>query len=206
MRPNLFVNTPDILHEFLQQGGRPAFQIRAALAATLAGTYGVYGPAFELCEGRAIREGSEEYLDSEKYQLRHWDLDHPDSLRHFLARLNEIRRAHKAFRYDRSLRFCPIDNDQLIGYARSTPDRSEVVVVVVNLDPYHAQSGWIELPLDAFEIGPDEPYRMHDLLTDASYPWQGSHNYVALDPQVVPAHVFVIRRSARTEHDFEYYL
>jgi len=206
MRPNLFVNTPDILHEFLQQGGRPAFQIRAVLAATLAGTYGVYGPAFELCEGRALRQGSEEYLDSEKYQIRHWDLDRPDSLGPFLSRLNEIRRAHKAFRYDRSLRFCPIDNDQLIGYARSTPDMSEIVVVVVNLDPYHVQSGWIELPLEDFEIEPDQPYRMHDLLSEASYPWQGTHNYVALDPQVVPAHVFVIRRPVRTEQDFEYYL
>jgi starch synthase (maltosyl-transferring) len=205
MRPNLFANTPDILHEFLQHGGRPAFQIRAVLAATLAGSYGIYGPAFELCEGRPLREGSEEYLDSEKYQLRDWDLDRSDSLRPFLTRLNEIRRAHKAFRYDRSLRFCSIDNDQLIGYSRSTPDLSEVIVVVVNLDPYHAQSGWIDLPLEDLEIEPDQPYRVHDLLSDASYPWQGPHNFIALDPQVAPAHVFAIRRRVRREQDFEYY-
>jgi starch synthase (maltosyl-transferring) len=205
MRPNLFANTPDILHEFLQRGGRPAFQIRAVLAATLAGSYGIYGPAFELCENRPLREGSEEYLDSEKYQLRDWDLERPDSLRPLLTRLNEIRRSHKAFRYDRTLRFCPIDNDQLIGYVRATPDLSEVILVVVNLDPHHVQSGWVELPLEDLEIETDHPYRVHDLLSDASYPWQGPRNYVALDPQAVPAHVFAIRRRVRSEQDFEYY-
>jgi starch synthase (maltosyl-transferring) len=122
-----------------------------------------------------------------------------------LARLNEIRRSHKAFRHDRSLRFCAIDNEQLIGYARSTPDKSEIVVVVVNLDPHHLQSGSIELPLEHFEIEADQEYRMHDLLSDASYAWLGVRNYVALDPQVVPAHVFVIRRQLRTERDFEHY-
>jgi starch synthase (maltosyl-transferring) len=205
-RPNLWPNTPDILTEFLQFGGRPAFMIRLLLAATLGASYGIYGPAFELCENRAVRPGSEEYLDSEKYQIRHWDIDNPDSLRSLIARVNHIRRENPALQDDWSLRFHPVDNDQLIVYSKATEDLSNVIVVVVNLDPHHIQSGWVDLPMDAFQLDPRQPYQVHDLLTDARYFWHGSHNYVELNPQAMPAHIFRLRRLVRTERDFDYFL
>jgi starch synthase (maltosyl-transferring) len=205
-RPNLWPNTPDILTEFLQFGGRPAFMIRLLLAATLGASYGIYGPAFERCENRAVRPGSEEYLDSEKYQIRHWDIDNPDSLRSLIARVNHIRRENPALQGDWSLRFHPVDNDQLIVYSKATEDLSNIIVVVVNLDPHHTQSGWVDLPVDAFQLDPRRPYQVHDLLTDARYFWHGSHNYVELNPQAMPAHIFRIRRLVRTERDFDYFL
>jgi starch synthase (maltosyl-transferring) len=205
MRPNLFANTPDILHEFLQFGGRPAFLIRLLLAATLGGNYGVYGPAFELCDGAAV-PGTEEYADSEKYQLRHWDLERPGNLRAFIARINAIRRENPAFRYDESLRFYPIDNDQLIAYGKRTPDGDNTVLVIVNLDPHHVQSGWLTLPLAELGIGPGVSYQMHDLLGDARYLWQGARNYVELNPQATPGHIVRVRRRVRTEHDFDYFM
>ncbi|MEX2207755.1 MAG: alpha-1,4-glucan--maltose-1-phosphate maltosyltransferase [Myxococcota bacterium] len=205
LRPNLFANTPDILHEYLQIGGRAGFQLRAALAATLSATYGIYGPPFELCVGAAV-PGTEEYLDSEKYQIRHWNLDDPDTLRDFLARLNEIRRQNPALGAHGVLRFLEIDNEQLIAYARTTPDLSDAVIVVVNLSPHHAQSGWLELPLDDLGIDPDLPFQADDLLGGARYLWHGARNYVELDPAVVPAHVFRLRRKLKTERDFDYFL
>jgi starch synthase (maltosyl-transferring) len=189
-RPNVWPNTPDILHETLQHGSRGTFISRAVLAAGLSAVYGVYGPAFELQE-RAPREpGSEEYLDSEKYQIRHWDIDRADSLRYFLARLNQIRRAHPALQRNDTLRFHGIDNDQLLCWSKSTP--ADRVLFVVNLDPRSAQSGWTSLDLSRLGIGWDEPYVVRDLLTSASYEWRGPHNFVALDPAAVPAHVFAV--------------
>ena len=205
-RANLWPNTPDILTEFLQFGGRPAFMIRLVLAATLGASYGIYGPAFELCENRALRPGSEEYLDSEKYQIRHWDIDNPDSLRNLIARVNHIRRENPALQSDWSLRFHPVDNDQLIVYSKTTGDLSDIIVVVVNLDPHHTQSGWVDLPVESFKLDLQQPYQVHDLLTDARYFWHGTHNYVELNPQVMPAHIFRIRRLVRTERDFDYFL
>lgn len=205
-RPNLWPNTPDILTDFLQFGGRPAFMIRLVLAATLGASYGIYGPAFELGENRAIRPGSEEYLDSEKYQIRHWDIDNPDSLRSLIARVNHIRHENPALHGDWSLRFHPVDNDQVIVYSKTTADLSNIIVVVVNLDPHHTQSGWVDLPIDAFQLDPNRPYQAHDLLTDARYFWHGMHNYVELNPQAMPAHIFCIRRLVRTERDFDYFL
>jgi starch synthase (maltosyl-transferring) len=205
MRPNLFANTPDILHEFLQFGGRPAFLIRLVLAATLGGNYGIYGPAFELCEGAAV-PGTEEYAGSEKYQLRHWDLDRPGNIRAFISRVNEIRRANPALTHDDSLRFYPIDNEQLIAYGKRTPDGGNAVLVIVNLDPHHVQQGFVELPLDELGIDPGVSYQMHDLLGDARYLWHGRRNYVELDPRAAPAHVFRLRRRVRTERDFDYFL
>jgi starch synthase (maltosyl-transferring) len=194
-RPNLWPNTPDILTEFLQFGGRPAFMIRLVLAATLGASYGIYGPAFELCENRALRPGSEEYLDSEKYQIRQWDIDNPDSLRTLIARVNRIRRENPALQSDWSLRFHPVDNDQLIVYSKTTGDLANIIVVVVNLDPHHTQSGWVDLPVESFRLNPHQPYQVHDLLTDARYFWHGTHNYVELNPQMMPAHIFRIRRA-----------
>jgi starch synthase (maltosyl-transferring) len=205
-RPNLWPNTPDILNEFLQFGGRPAFMARLVLAATLGASYGIYGPAFELSENRAIRRGSEEYLDSEKYQLRSWDLDRPESLKGLITRVNQIRRENPALQSDWSLRFHPVDNDQIIVYSKATEDRANIVVVVVNLDPFNKQSGWVDLPMEDFRLDPHQPYQVHDLLTDARYFWHGSHNYVELNPLIMPAHVFRIRRKVRSEQDFDYFM
>lgn len=204
-RPNVWPNTPDILPEVLQHGGRAAFMTRVTLAATLAASYGIYGPAFELMEHQPREPGSEEYLDSEKYQLRQWDLQRADSLAPFIQRLNRIRREHPALHSDWRLQFLPIDNEQLIAYAKTTDDLQDIVVVIANLDPYHAHFGWVELPLAAWGVDPERAYRMADLLGGGSYLWQGARNYVHLDPQGVTAHVFALRSSVRTEHQFDYF-
>ncbi len=204
MRPNFFANTPDIAPEFLQIGGRAAFQIRLVLAATLAGSYGIYGPIYELCLGDAI-PGSEEYLDSEKYQIRHFDLAKPGNIVDFVRRVNQIRSEHRALRRG-SLDFVPVDNDDLIAYLRTDEASGEVVLVVVALSPHFRSSGWVELPIEELGIDPALPYQMHDLLGGGRFLWSGSRNYVELDPAAVPAHVFRLRRRQRTEQDFDYYL
>jgi starch synthase (maltosyl-transferring) len=206
VRLNVWPNTPDILTEHLQYGGRPAFMARLVLAATLSANYGIYGPAFELCENRALRQGSEEYLDSEKYQIRAWDIASPDSLKGLISRVNEIRRENPALQSDWSLRFHPLDNDQLIAYSKATEDLSDIVLVIVNLDPHYKQSGWVEIPLADYQLAPDQSYQVHDLLTDARYLWRGARNYVELNPSVLPAHIFKVRRRVRTERDFDYFL
>ncbi len=205
-RPNLWPNTPDILTEYLQFGGRPAFMTRLLLAATLGSTYGIYGPAFELGENRPLAPGSEEYLNSEKYEIRNWELDRPGSLQELIGRVNRIRRENPALHQNGSLQFHPVDNDQLIAYSKSSQDQSNLILTVVNLDPYHTQSGWVELPLEGFGLSPDQPFQVHDLLSDARYFWQGPRNYVELNPQIVPAHIFRLRRRTRTERDFDYFL
>ena len=205
-RPNVWPNTPDILTEALQFGGRPVFTMRLTLAATLSASYGIYGPVYELMEQVAREPGSEEYLDSEKYQLRHWDLKRADSLRPFVALLNRIRRENPALRADWRLRFFDTDNDQLIAYAKTTADLENAIVCIVNLDPHHTHSGWITLDLDALGVEPGEQYQMHDLLTGARFRWAGPRNFVQIDPQRVPAHVFRVRRHAHREQDFDYFL
>jgi starch synthase (maltosyl-transferring) len=205
-RPNLWPNTPDILTEYLQTGGRPAFVARLVLAATLGASYGIYGPPFELCEARPREPGSEEYLHSEKYEIRHWELDRAESLRHLVARVNRIRRENPALQDDRSLAFHSVDTDALIAYSKRTADLSNVILAVVNLDPHHRQAGWVTLPLEALGLSPHEPYQVHDLLTGMRFLWSGARNYVELDPQRLPAHIFRVRRQVRKEHDFEYYL
>jgi starch synthase (maltosyl-transferring) len=231
-RPNFWPNTPDILTEQLQTGGRPTFMARFILASTLSSSYGIYGPAFELMEHVPAKPGSEEYLNSEKYQLREWDLERPDSLRHFIARMNRIRRDNPALHSNGSLRFHRVENDQLLVYSKHTvrpltePERKaradaaasraagatggghgapppadgtptempdNLILVAVNLDPRHTQSGWVELPLADWGIDPTQPFEVHDLLGNAHYTWRGAWNYVELNPHVVPAHVFQIR-------------
>jgi len=204
-RPSQWPNTPDILTEFLQSGMRSAFMIRYLLAATLGANYGIYGPAFELLEGRPVRAGSEEYLDSEKYQLRHWNLESPDSLRELIKIVNRIRRDHPALQSDRLLQFHPVANDQLLCFTKRTEDASDVIFVAINLDPYRVQSGFVELPLDLLKFEENAPYQAHDLLTGARYRWQGRRNYVELNPASVPAHIIHLRRHLRTENDFEYF-
>jgi starch synthase (maltosyl-transferring) len=204
-RPNAWPNTPDILTEYLQTGGRPAFQIRLVLAATLCANYGIYGPPYELCENQPREPNSEEYLDSEKYEIRHRDLDRPEGLGAFIARVNAARRENEALHFDWSLRFHDVDNDELICYSKTSPDVSNAVLVVVNLDPHYRQSGWVWLDLDALGVDPEETFQAHDLLTDARYLWRGPRNYVELDPQICPAHLFRLRRHSHTERDFDYF-
>ena len=205
-RPNQWTNTPDILTEFLQIGGRAAFAIRLLLAATLGANYGVYGPAFELLENRPLRRGSEEYLDSEKYEVRHWDLDRPDSLRPLMTRVNEIRNSNTALENDWSLRFHQIDNDQLLCYSKESEDGSNLLLVVVNLDSHYRQAGFVTLPLDDLGIPRDRAYEAEDLLTGERYLWHGERNYLELDPAQQPGHILKIHRTTKAETDFEYFL
>ena len=205
-RANLWPNTPDILTEYLQFGGRPAFMTRLVLAAMLGASYGIYGPAFELCENVAREPGSEEYLDSEKYEIKHWDLEKPGSLRELIARVNRIRRENRALQSDRNLRFYPVDNPEITCFGKSTDDLSNVIVVAVNLDPHHTQSGWVELPAEELGLNPQQTFQMHELLTDARYLWQGKRNYVQLDPDSVPAQIFRVRPRIRREQDFDYFM
>jgi starch synthase (maltosyl-transferring) len=205
-RPNVWPNTPDILPEMLQSGSRAIYAARLILAATLSANYGIYGPTYELMESAAREPGSEEYRDSEKYQLRHWSLARPDSLMSLIARINLIRRENAALQSDFGLRFCGIDNERLIAYLKTDPDSENVILTVVNLDPDHAQSGWVELDLAALAFDADQPYQVHDLLSGQRYIWRGRFNYVRLDPARSPAHVLRMRRRIRSEHDFDYYL
>jgi starch synthase (maltosyl-transferring) len=205
-RPNFWPNTPDILTEALQYGGRPVHVTRLALAATLSSSYGIYGPAFELMDSRPVREGSEEYLDSEKYQIREWDLRSPDSLKDFITRVNRIRRDNPALQSNRTLRFHVVDNEEILAFTKSDAASGNLVLVLANLDPHHTQSGWLELPTDELGIESDRPYQMHDLLTGARFLWHGRRNFLQLDPHHVPVHILRLRRKVRTEHDFDYFL
>ena len=207
-RPNSWANTPDILTEYLQTGGRPAFMARLVLAATLTANYGIYGPAFELLENAPREPGSEEYLNSEKYEIRPrlLEKEDPASIREFIALVNRIRRENHALQSDRNLIFHDTDNSELICYSKRTDDFSNVILMVVNLDPHHVQSGWLEInPRDLGIPGPAD-YQAHDLISGGRYLFHGPKNFVVLDPSKVPAHAFRIRRRVRTEQDFEYYL
>ena len=204
-RPNMWPNTPDILPESLQHGGRAAFMCRLILAATLGASYGIYGPAFELLENTPIGPGKEEYLNSEKYEIKHWDLDSPHSLRELITRVNRIRRENPALHTNRTLRFHNVENAQMLAYTKIAEDESNLVLTVVNVDPYYTHSGFVNLPLEQLGIDPEQPYQVHDLLSDARYMWWGGRNYVELNPHSAPAHIFRIRRRVRTERDFEYY-
>ena len=205
-RPNQWPNTPDILTEFLQLNTRAAFMIRFLLAATIGANYGIYGPAFELMDGRPVRPGSEEYLDSEKYQIRHWDLERSDSLHELIALVNRIRNENEALQNDWSIEFHPVDNDQLLCFSKQSPDGENLLLIVINLDPDHLQSGFVTLPLADLKIEPTAAFQAHDLLTGARYMWRGPRNYVELNPAVIPAHIFRVRHRVRLERDFEYFL
>ena len=199
-RPNSWPNTPDILTDQLQTGQRSMYVQRLVLAATLTANYGMYGPAFELMWSDA-RPGAEEYLDNEKYEIKTWDVDQPHSLREVIALINRIRHAHPALQQDRTLRFHHIDNDQLLVFSKRAGD--DVILVVVNLDPWQTQAGVTWLELEELGIEPDELYEVTDLFGGGTFTWQGGDNYVELNPHVSPAHVFAVRTHRRTEADFE---
>ena len=194
-RPHLWPNTPDILTEQFQTGQRSVFVQRLVLAATLSAHYGLYGPAYELLEHAPLVPGKEEYRASEKYELRSWALDRPGTLAPEIRRLNRIRRAHPALTRGRRLAFHGVDNDCLLAFSRRTEDRSDVVLVVVNLDPAAIQAGWTSLDLGELGLPPDVPFQVEDLLADVRYSWRGPRNYVRLDPAVAPAHVFHVGAS-----------
>ena len=205
-RPSLWPNTPDILNEYLQFSGRPAFMVRLVLAATLGASFGIYGPAFELLEDRPREPGSEEYLNSEKYEIRHWDRERSDSLKELIARVNRIRKENPALQSDQSLRFHKVDNEQIICYTKQSEDLSNVIAVVVNLDPHHVQSGWVTIPVETLQLDPLDSYQAHDLLSGARFLWHGAKNYVELAPQSTPVHILRLRRRIRREQDFDYFL
>lgn len=192
-RGNFFTNTPDILTEVLQKGGRPAFKMRLVLAATLSSCYGIYS-GFELCESRALKEGSEEYLNSEKYQYKVWDWDRPGNIKDFVSRINQIRAENPALQAYKNLQFFHTHNDAILCYGKRTPDDSNIIVVVVNLDPFHAQEDTVSLPVRDFGLEDWQAYQVKDLITGQKYDWRGPNNYVRLDPAVEPAHIFRLKK------------
>jgi starch synthase (maltosyl-transferring) len=205
--PNVWPNTPDILHASLQTGGRAAFMQRIILATTLAASYGIYGPAYELGENLPARPGpgktdSEEYLNSEKYEIRRWDRTAAHSIAPLITRLNQIRRTNPALQDDLSLRFHEVDNPQIIVYSKSalatSTDPANVILTVVNLDAHNEQAGWIDLDLKQLGVAHDEYFDVEDLLTGIHYQWHDRSNYVALRPNVMPAHIFRVTRKATT--------
>ncbi len=207
-RPSFWPTTPDILPEGLQIDRAAAFVARLVLAATLGATYGIYGPSFELREHLPRNPGSEEFANSEKYAVRHWDLERVDSLAPLISRVNSVRRQHPALQRNDTLRFHAVDNHQLIAYSKThlvtgrqwvapvygspLPD-PDVVLVVVNLDSTATQSGWVTLDLEALGLE-NGPFVVHDLLTDAYFAWEGAVNFVQLDPAAVPVHLFTVLR------------
>ncbi len=195
--PNLWPNTPDILHATLQNGGRPAFMQRVILAATLGANYGIYGPAYELGENLPAKPGSEEYLNSEKYEIRHWDRTAPHSLAQLITKLNRIRRDNLALQSDNSLHFHAVDNSNILCYSKCTGDNR--ILVAINLDPTQEQAGWIDLNLKELAVPHNQNFDIEDLLTGVHYQWHDRSNYVALRPDVMPAHIFCIHPATVNE-------
>jgi starch synthase (maltosyl-transferring) len=192
MRPNLWPNTPDILSGPLRQGPRAAFKLRFVLAATLVPSYGIYS-GYELLENEPASEFNEEYLHSEKYEVKARDWAQPHSLTPYITRVNQIRRRHAAFAELRNLQFVHVSNDSLLAYAKRTVDGGDVMLTVVNLDPRHAHDGVLGLDLAALGLPDDAPFEAHDELTDTTYVWNGANPYVRLDPEVEPAHLLHLR-------------
>ncbi len=189
-RPNFWPNTPDILHEDLQLGGRPAFLARYALAATLSSNVGIYGPAFEKVEHTPREEDSEEYLHSEKYEIRYWELHETGDLTSFIAAVNRARLENPALQRNRNLRFHAVDNPNLLCYSKTSDDGKNVILVVVNMDYHAPQAGWVEFSPAAIGLSREAPFTVRDLLTDTAYRWDGYWNFVRLDPAGVPVHLF----------------
>jgi starch synthase (maltosyl-transferring) len=204
LRPNSWPNTPDILTDQLQHGGRPMYVARLVLAATLTANYGMYGPAFELMWSEA-RPGAEEYAANEKYEIKTWDVADPDSLAEVIGLVNTIRHRHPALQRDRSLRFHHVDNEQLIAYSKTDAASGDTILVVVNLDPGAVQAGTTWLDLEALGLDEHAEFHVHDLFGGGTYLWHGADNYVELNPHVTPAHIFQVLPQHRTEVDFDQY-
>jgi starch synthase (maltosyl-transferring) len=192
-RPNLWPNTPDILPPILQEGGRPAFMTRVLMAATLSPLYGIYS-GYELCENKAL-PGREEYLDSEKYQFKERDWNAPGNIKDWIARLNKIRKENRALQLYTNLRFYHAENDAILFYGKMTPARDNIILVAVNLDPFRKQHSFVYVPIEDFGQMESDAYQVHDLLNASRYTWRGRRNYVELDPDIQPAHIFLVRRT-----------
>jgi len=205
LRPNFWPNTPDILNQYLQVGGRPAFIIRLVLAATLSSSYGIYGPPYELCLAQA-EPASEEYQHAEKYQLQEWDRDAPGNIKPVLAVLNRVRRENPALQRTNNVTFYPAEDAGVVFFGKSTPDGSNRVLVLVNLDPFHAKQVRVQVPLEELGIMPGQSYLVQDLLNGDQVIWQGASNSIQLDPAQTPARLFRVRSWLRRERDFDYYL
>ena len=191
-RPNLWPNTPDILPFVLQEGGRPAFMIRVALAATLSPVYGIYS-GYELCENETLPD-REEYFDSEKYQYKERDWNAPGNIKDWIARLNKIRKENRALQLYTNLRFHDAENDAILFYSKMTAARDNIILVVVNLDPHRKQNSLVYVPIENFGQMDSDVYQVLDLLSGSTYTWRGRRNYVELDPDIQPAHIFLVRR------------
>ncbi len=203
-RPNFFINTPDILPEILQHGGRPAFMFRLVLAATLSPTYGIYN-GYELCENRAL-SGKEEYLDSEKYEYKVWDWDRAGNIIDYVTKINAIRRGNPALSELENLRFYQANNEHVLFYGKSTMDRKNTILVVVNLNPFQAQEADLQIPIGELGIQSGETYQLHNLLADRRDLVKGDHYRIRLDPQADPAAIFAVRRWTHREQEFDYFL
>jgi starch synthase (maltosyl-transferring) len=188
-RPNFWPNTPDILHEDLQHGGTAAFKARFVLAATLSSNYGVYGPAFEMQEATPREPGSEEYLHSEKYEIRKWDLEAKGSLAPYIRKVNRIRWENEALRQTRDITFHNADNPHFLCYSKRSADGSNIVLIVVNMDYHNTQGGWVEFSPAALGLPFTGPFQVHDVITETTYTWSDYWNFVQLDPGAEPAHV-----------------
>lgn len=197
-RPNLWPNTPDILHEYLQVGKEPAFIIRVILAATLGSSYGIYGPAYELCVNAPLKKGSEEYLNSEKYEVKHWEFPIKTKVHDIIKKINQIRKENPALQSMLNLKFHETDNPKIICYSKHTDSFANVILVIVNLDYEYTQSGWVNIATEELGIA-DDSYCVKDLISGTEYVWKGMRNYVELDPHHMPAHVFEVLKSSVTE-------
>lgn len=204
-RPNFWPNTPDILPEVLQYGGRPAFIMRYVLAATLSSNCGMYGPAFELCVGEA-NPGKEEYFYSEKYEVKHWDWEAPGNIKEIITMVNRIRRQNPALQRTNNITFADTDNGALLAYIKTSPSGTNSILTVVNMDPYHTHSGWVTIPWETLGFQDDRMYMVQDLLAGGRFLWQGNSNYVKLEPHTCPAHIFRVYREQRREQDFDYFM
>jgi len=204
--PNFWPNTPDILPEYLQVGGRAAFIIRLMLAATLSSNYGIYGPAFELLENEAKEPFSEEYLNSEKYEIRRWNLDQAGSLKNIIRRINRIRKENPALQQTRNLMFHEVNGEEIICFSKYTDDLKNVIVVAANLDPHHTHATWVHLPEKKLGLEKDQSFQMHELIGDGRYLWSGGENFIELNPEIMPVQIFRIRKRLRSEHDFDYFM
>jgi len=203
-RPNLWPTTPDILPQYLQFGDEKAFAVRLVLAATLSSSYGIYGPSFELAVNEAP-EGREEFLNSEKYEIKHWDWTKGERLRQMITALNSIRQNNPALQDFRNTLFYPVDNDYLLFYIRAIDDQSNVVAVIVNLDPFNPQTGKVHFPLQTLGIDSEEPYLLQDLLGEERFIWSGAQNFITVDPLTAPAFVLKLHKQFSRESSFDYY-
>jgi starch synthase (maltosyl-transferring) len=203
-RPNLWPTTPDILPQYLQFGDERAFAVRLVLAATLSSSYGIYGPSFELAVNEAPA-GREEFLNSEKYEIKYWDWTEGEKLRKMITVLNSIRQNNPALQDFRNVKFYPVENDYLLFYIKTTDDLTNVVAVIVNLDPFNPQTGKVHFPVQALGINSEEPYLLQDLLGEERFLWSGAQNFITVDPSRTPAFVFRLHKQFNRENSFDYY-